>query len=151
MDLQRQVLRNDFLGPGGTSPKKRVMMFSNLMAEMCGECVCSKRTVKGGLLKPNCYKSARSGLLCLCKKCRHTMPVNFVEELKDIMQGIKRTANEALQAQEGNIEDGMRPLMRPLCCQIDKWFVEDGSKEAVCCRGFGTATWNLCCRGDSTG
>jgi hypothetical protein len=72
-------------------------------------------------------------------------------EVSEILAGVKRTANEAIQAGEGNIEEGVRALPFHLYLKIHKWLLRNGSKEALYCRAFSTTTWNLCCRGDNTG
>lgn len=67
------------------------------------------------------------------------------------MQGVKRIANKARQLGEGNIDDGKRPLMYHLYTQFNEWFMELGTHEGIFARAFSEATFNLACRGDSTG
>jgi hypothetical protein len=56
------------------------------------------------------------------------------------MTGVQGHANQAKQAGEGKIEDGVRPLSLALYKQMNQWFVEDDSKEAIYSRAFATKT-----------
>eukprot|EP00986_Skeletonema_menzelii_P000159 scaffold33_cov147-Skeletonema_menzelii.AAC.10 len=46
-------------------------------------------------------------------------------ELKEYMDGVKRIANEARAAGEGNIHDGTRALPWPLYLDMNGWLIEE--------------------------
>jgi hypothetical protein len=152
LDLaRRKVIKEEYLGLGGTEPLKEVVIFDSITPEVFGEYLCEKRKKDGGLLKPGTYKAMRSGLSYLFKRYKCQQSEYFMTEVSEILAGVKRTANEAVQAGEGNVEEGVRPLPYALYLKINKWLLKNGSKEAIYSRAFSTNTWNLCCRGDNTG
>jgi hypothetical protein len=140
-----------FIGPAESSPPKEIMHFANHTSDHFGEYITALRKSNGAIYQPGSYKGYRSGLSYLQKRYKFTATVDFTTELTDLMTGVQRHANQAKQVGEGKIEDGVRPLSLALYKQINRWFVEDGSKEAIYSRAFATKTWNLACRGDSTG
>ena len=67
------------------------------------------------------------------------------------MMGIKRIVNRANQCGEGDIGDGKRPLSFELYKQFNIWFLALGTHEGLFGHAFAKLTFNLACRGDSTG
>ena len=110
-----------------------------------------KRKANGGLLKPRGYKAMRSGLSYLFRRYSRKMDTDYFDELGEMMKGAKRIANSARQKGEGNIMDGKREMTFPIYRQFNRWCVEEGSLEAVYARCYSVHSWNLACRGDSTG
>ena len=138
------------LGEGGLPPSRPTINPEKLDATVIGHYLCSKRKQDGSLLVSQGYKGMRSSLSHLYRIYGYKMDKNENEELSEIMKGVKRTATEARQAGEGNIEDGKREITFPLYCKFNQWCVEKGTAEAIFARAYAVVMWNLACRGDST-
>jgi len=83
------------LGPGGHPPPRKTLIFSKFTPDMFGEYLCDKRKKDGSLMKPGSYKGYRSGLSYLFKRYKEKMNEEAFDEVSEILQGVKRTANEA--------------------------------------------------------
>lgn len=70
--------------------------------------------------------------------------------MKEVMEGVKRYTNKAVQSGEGNIWDGDRPLSWGLYEQFNKWFYAEGDADGIFAVAFSKLTCNLACRGNST-
>lgn len=141
------------LGPVGTDPERRTVKFEVFESDLniYLDYICAKKKKDGALMKAGVYKGYRSSLTYLFRRYKHPIPDNFNLDLADCMQGVKRIANQAIQSGDGNIYDGSRPLTFPLYCEINKWFLELGTHEGIFAAAFAKVTFNLACRGDSTG
>lgn len=149
--LASKFLRDKCLNAGGHKPFRQTVLHAQITADVYGDYLCEKRKANGSLLRPNVYAGLRSSLSYLFKRYNQKMNEDIFEEVSEILNGVKRYANEATQAGEGNIEDGKRELTFPLYREIHKWCIEDGSPEMIHFRFFSECTFNLSCRGDQTG
>jgi len=148
---QTTFVKLECLNKGGLAPKRPTVIHQNITPDIYGDYLCSKRKGSGALLKPGVYQGMRSGLTYLFTRYKKKLDTVKFDEITEILQGVKRVANEAKQAGEGNIEDGKREISFPLYEAINQWCVEDGTREAIFFRFYDENCWNLACRGDSTG
>ncbi|GFH47913.1 hypothetical protein CTEN210_04389 [Chaetoceros tenuissimus] len=149
--LASKFLREECLNVGGHKPIRQTVIHQNITPDVYGEYLCEIRKGNGSLLRPGVYAGLRSGLTYLFKRYNVKMSEETFEEISEILDGVKRYANEATQAGEGNIEDGKRELTFPLYRAIHKWCIQDGSPKMIHFRFFSECTFNLSCRGDQTG
>ena len=149
--LASNFLRDKCLNVGGHKPIRQTVIHQHITADVYGDYLCDLRKGNGSLLRPGVYAGLRSGLTYLFKRYNEKINQEVFEEISEILDGVKRYANEATQAGEGNIEDGKRELTFPLYRAIHKWCIEDGSPQMIHFRFFSECTFNLSCRGDQTG
>ena len=97
------------------------------------------------------YAGFRSSFTYLCRRYRQTPPIEFKEDLSELMVGVKRSCTEAAQHGEANLWDGDRPLTWGLYKQFNKWFLQEGTEEGLFAAAFSKMTCVLACRGKSTG
>lgn len=148
---QTKFLKEKCLNDGGLTPHRKTIIHKNMTADTYGHYLCERRKKDGALFNPDYYPGLRSSFTYLFARYNKKISQEQFDEISDILQGVKRVANEAKQAGEGKIEDGKREVSFPLYCAFNRWCIEDGSKEAIYCRAFASKTWNLAARGDSTG
>jgi hypothetical protein len=151
---EESILRGhikECLGAAGHPPDGPTVLFDGTTAEVFAEYLCAKRKHNGCLLRPGGYKGMRAGLSYLFRRYGQKQTDDFKENVGEYLKGVKRVANEARQAGEGNIEDGKRELSFPLYTKFNEWCVQDGTPEGFFARAFSVHCWNLACRGDSTG
>ena len=153
-DQYRKVIA-EFLGAVGSSPPRRTVKLVKLTEDdnhnTFVSYLASRRQTNGGLYKPNVYKGCHSGLSFLFFRYGVSKPTIFEDKVKNAMMGIKRNANCANQCGEGDIGDGKRPLSFELYKQFNIWFLALGTHKGLFGHAFAKLTFNLACRGDSTG
>eukprot|EP00986_Skeletonema_menzelii_P003934 scaffold1286_cov91-Skeletonema_menzelii.AAC.1 len=150
--LLRDVI-SDALGNPGTTPNQQVVDFDALTANadvFVTYLTTELRKADGGLNKAGSYLSHRSSLVYLFRRYRYIPSREFEADLKECVEGIKRSASEACQAGEGNIYDGNRALTWPLYLQFNRWFSAMGGKEGIFACVFAKMCMGLACRSNNT-
>ena len=79
------------------------MVHENLKPDVIGEYLVQRRKANGGLMKPGVYAGYRSSLTYLFKRYKVKQDDDDYQEISEILNGVKRHANEARQAGEGNL------------------------------------------------
>ena len=77
-------------------------------------------------------------------------PKEFVNVVRNTIDGLKRLLSAATTRGIGKIEKGKREMSFELYESINQWLLEDGSRSAVFARAFLCVTWNLLSRSDNT-
>jgi hypothetical protein len=151
-----KVLRDEiaeFLGPPGLRaprPTVKLLELESRMDVFLKFVTSIRKRGTDKLLKSGAYCSFRSSLTYLFRRYRHIPGQAFENDLTDAMEGIKRYVNEAIQAGEGNINEGDRPLSWGLYEQFNRWFIAEGTEDGIFACAFSKLTCNLACRGNST-
>ena len=153
-DLCRKAI-DGFLGRAGAAPPhdtvKLVRLTEGDNYKIFVKYLAKRRKKNGGLMKPSLYKGYRSSLSFLFFRYGIAKPQIFEDKVRNTMMGIKRIANRANQRGEGDIGDGKRPLTFELYQKMNELFLGLGTHEGFFGHAFSKATFNLACRGDSTG
>jgi hypothetical protein len=135
-----------FLGTPGLRPTRPTVKLPELEARMdvfLSYLTSVRKRGTNKLLKPGGYGSFRSSLTYLFHRYRHIPGQAFENDLREAMEGIKRYTNEAIQAGEGNIYDGNRPLTWGLYEQFNRWFLAEGTADGIFACAFSKLTCNL--------
>ena len=147
-DLLRKTI-SDALGQPGMSPHRPTVIFEAIFAStnVFLDYVTSCRSEDGiGILKKMTYAGFRSSFTYLCRRYRQTPPIEFKEDLRELMVGVKRSCTEAAQHGEANLWDGERPLTWGLYKQFNKWFLQEDTEEGLFAAAFSKMTCVLACR-----
>lgn len=139
------------LGTPGHQPPHSTLLHEELTADQFGEYLCHKRKDGGETLKPDTYKNFRSGLSFLYRRYGQKMDTEKFEEVSEVLKGVKRISTQKIRRGQGNVERGKREISKSFYNKFNQWCTKKGTKEALFCKGFSMLTWNLACRGDSTG
>mgnify|MGYP000335293960 CR=1 FL=1 len=139
------------LGTPGNMPPHPTLLHSELTPDQFGQYLCMKTKEGGGTMEPGTYKNYRSGLSFLFRRYGKTMASDKFDEVSELLKGVKRISSKRIRRGEGNTEKGKREISFRFYRQFNKWCTEKGTKEALFCKAFSMLTWNLACRGDSTG
>ena len=87
----------------------------------------------------------------LFRRYRYSPPQAYVEDVRGDIDGVTRLSAQAMQAGEGNIWDGDRPLTWALYKYFNTLFLEMGDVDGAFASAFSKLTVNLACRGKNTG
>jgi hypothetical protein len=87
----------------------------------------------------------------LFRRYRYSPPQAYVEDVRGDIDGVTRLSAQAMQAGEGNIWDGDRPLTWALYKYFNTLFLEMGDADGAFASAFSKLTVNLACRGKNTG
>ena len=114
-EWDQTVLRKEIsgaLGPGGTRRPEPTVNFTAFTADPVTYAKYIQRKVKKGdvLMKPGVYAGYVSSLRYLFKRYHFRPSLDYEDELKDYMEGVKRIANEACQNGEVSAACAIRPL-----------------------------------------
>lgn len=151
IELLKDVI-SDAIGSPGTSPSQQVIDFDAFTedADVFVDYLTQLRKADGALNKAGSYLSHRSSLKYLFRRYKYTPSRAFEEDLKECVEGIKRSATEACQAGEGNIYDGDRALTWPLYLQFNRWFAAMGGSDGIFACAFAKMCMGLACRSINT-
>ena len=151
-DFLKKIIRDEFFGNPVFDPLRDTVSFNNLTVRMIGDYICGRRNSTDGtsLLRGKVYSNIRSSVTFFYKRYKQPMPADLKEELQDLLKGVNRTVALAEQSGQGDIEEGKKAISLELYRLINKWFLQEDTKEAIFARAFASVTWNLNCRGEST-